>query len=423
VGDNYGTEIQGIVAATKAVLNFLGDAFIQFPQNISAVIKIGIAEAHNLIRETKIQIAELRLAWNEWTGDDEEAAQLKTQLEQLNAMDDRLDEFKKKYIKGVFEQRDAAIKSFNEQIAAANALGDAKRQAAANDINFDIGQFGVEAANDPTADLPDVKDSELETLRERYASKEEQLLLHLNKQQELIDNSYAQQKISESEFLSLSKAANQEYFDGLQNYQASRNRMLLSASQNTFNSLAGIVEGFGGKQSKAFKVLFAISKGFAIAQSVMNMSTAISNALALPFPSNIPAMAKAAAAGASLIANIRGAQIQGQAHAGLNKNTQEGTWWLRRDEMVLNPEQAINLQRLNEAVANSGTGNAGGGLGRQTVIHSSPVINIDARNAMPGMEQKIRAEVEQALAQYNAELMEDFASGGQRAQMLSGAAA
>ena len=94
--------------------------------------------------------------------------------------------------------------------------------------------------------------------------------------------------------------------------------------------------------------MFAVSKAFAIAQGVMNLSTAISNAAALPWPANIPAMAAAAATGASLVASIKGTQMKGQAHDGISRVPagNEGTWMLRKDEMVLNPTQRDNFEYL-----------------------------------------------------------------------------
>lgn len=91
--------------------------------------------------------------------------------------------------------------------------------------------------------------------------------------------------------------------------------------------------------------MFAVSKGFAIAQGVLNLSTAISNAFALPFPSNIPAMGIAATEGARLLTTIKGTSYQGQAHDGIGRvpAANEGTWMLRRDEMVLNPASATTL--------------------------------------------------------------------------------
>lgn len=86
---------------------------------------------------------------------------------------------------------------------------------------------------------------------------------------------------------------------------------LLGASSDFFGQMAGLVGDYAGDSSSAYKALFAVSKGFSIAQAGMNMFMAISNAAALPWPANIPAMAVAAAQGANLISQIKGSNYGG----------------------------------------------------------------------------------------------------------------
>jgi len=182
--------------------------------------------------------------------------------------------------------------------------------------------------------------------------------------------------------------------------------------------LAGLAKTFGGEQSTAYKAMYAVQKGFAIAQGILNLTTAISNASALPFPANIPAMAQAAATGASLVSTLKGAQYQGQAHDGLARvpNSNEGTYLLRKDEMVLNPKQRENFEQVVENTS-------GGASAAGNVYNFNPQINIDATNATPGMEDKINQQVNNALKEFDGELRRDFSNNGMRAQMLSGRAA
>ncbi|EPN4473862.1 tape measure protein [Yersinia enterocolitica] len=75
---------------------------------------------------------------------------------------------------------------------------------------------------------------------------------------------------------------------------------ILGAASQGFDGIAGIIDASGGQASSAYKMLFGISKGFAVAQAALNMQTAISNAMALPWPANIPAIAQATAAGGQI---------------------------------------------------------------------------------------------------------------------------
>lgn len=107
--------------------------------------------------------------------------------------------------------------------------------------------------------------------------------------------------------------------------------------------------------------------------------------------------------------------MQGQAHGGLDKNVREGTWWLRNDEMVLNPQQRRSFESM---VASNDSRAPGGRSGGSRVFYITN--NIDATNAVPGMEEKIRESVEMAQLQWQAQLREDFSNGGELSQSLSG---
>ena len=81
--------------------------------------------------------------------------------------------------------------------------------------------------------------------------------------------------------------------------------MMLGGFQSGFEGLANIVARGAGESSSAYKALFAVSKGFAIAQAGLNLQLAISNAMASgPFPWNLANMAQVAAAGGQVISAI-----------------------------------------------------------------------------------------------------------------------
>lgn len=88
--------------------------------------------------------------------------------------------------------------------------------------------------------------------------------------------------------------------------------MMLGGFQSGFEGLANIVARGAGESSSAYKALFAVSKGFAIAQAGLNLQLAISNAMASgPFPWNLANMAQVAAAGGQVISAIGGASYGG----------------------------------------------------------------------------------------------------------------
>ena len=84
-----------------------------------------------------------------------------------------------------------------------------------------------------------------------------------------------------------------------------------------FSEMSEIVGSFAGKQSAAYKVMFGIEKGFAIAKSVLAIQTAMASATAsLPFPQNLPVIAQIAMEGAKIISTIKSITSAGFAEGG-----------------------------------------------------------------------------------------------------------
>ncbi|KLV09570.1 hypothetical protein ABT56_00325 [Photobacterium aquae] len=126
-----------------------------------------------------------------------------------------------------------------------------------------------------------------------------------------------------------------------------RNNLVLNSSADMADGLAGIAKSVAGEQSNAYRLMFAVSKAFVVAKAGLNLGMALSEASAAqPWYMAIPAMAKAAAEGAKIASVISGSNYQGQAHDGIDRvpAQNEGTWMLRKDEMVLNPKQADNFR-------------------------------------------------------------------------------
>ena len=92
-------------------------------------------------------------------------------------------------------------------------------------------------------------------------------------------------------------------------YTALQNQV--SSASSAFGSIADITQNFAGKQSGIYRAMFAVSKGFAIAESIIKIQQGIANAAALPFPANIPAMATVAASTANIVSTISGTSFGG----------------------------------------------------------------------------------------------------------------
>jgi len=93
--------------------------------------------------------------------------------------------------------------------------------------------------------------------------------------------------------------------------ELARNTMLLQQGQAMFSGLAGLAKTFGGEQSSAYKKLFAASQAFGIATATMNMYTGISEGVKLGWPAMIPAIALATLEGTAAISGITSQNFSG----------------------------------------------------------------------------------------------------------------
>lgn len=115
-------------------------------------------------------------------------------------------------------------------------------------------------------------------------------------------------------------------------------QLQLNYGEKITGSLADMFGSMRGEQSKAYRVMFAASKAFAIAQSGISILQGIAQAAANPWPLNLVAMATVAASTASLIGNIRSINDAGFKTGGYTGNggTSDVAGVVHGQEYVLN---------------------------------------------------------------------------------------
>lgn len=159
------------------------------------------------------------------------------------------------------------------------------------------------------------------------------------------------------ERLALERANNEKLQQDQMQLAATR----LQQTASLFGSLAEITSAFGGKQSRLSQALFAANKAASIANAIINIQAGISKAASLGFPAGIPAMASVAAATAGIVSTIRGTNLQGMAHDGIDSIPREGTWLLDTGERVVDSRTNADLKQY------LGQANRGGGGGPVSV--------------------------------------------------------
>ncbi|MFK7400246.1 tape measure protein [Acinetobacter baumannii] len=99
-------------------------------------------------------------------------------------------------------------------------------------------------------------------------------------------------------------------------YQQDRLNTQIAFGGQMMGSLTSMFGSMFGEQSKAYKIMFAADKAYAIAAAGIAIQQNIAAASEAGFPRNIPLIAGAVAQGASIIANIRAIKYQGFADGG-----------------------------------------------------------------------------------------------------------
>lgn len=151
----------------------------------------------------------------------------------------------------------------------------------------------------------------------------------------------------------------------LQNYQT-----FMGGIGRVMGQVTSIMQQ-SGKDSEA---LFYMSQAIAIANAVINTELAASKALAyvenMTLPQALASQAAIRTVGYASVGLIAGQTIAGMAHDGINRvpAANEGTWLLKKDEMVLNTEQADSfrwmvammqqMKTMHAAVATAAYGSA-----------------------------------------------------------------
>ncbi len=140
-------------------------------------------------------------------------------------------------------------------------------------------------------------DTQLEELQEYYDARKELIL----------DNA----ELTEEARTELEVALTEERLAAIQTLEDERNALVKESAQSMADSLTSIASDLAGEQSETYKAMFAVSKAFAIADSIVAIQTGIAEAAANPWPANLAAMASVAAATASIVSTISSTEFSG----------------------------------------------------------------------------------------------------------------
>ena len=189
----------------------------------------------------------------------------------------------------------------NRQLAIANALQAEEKQT---NLNTAVQQWGsINAELTGTTDQFNLE-------KERFD--------RLDKSQALFDAELAMA----GENYALKEQAYQAHVDRMSaienTYSVSSMQLQLSYGESITGSMADMFKSMGGEQSKGYRVMYAISRGFAASQAAVSLVTNIAKASEIGFPQNIPMIAGAIGQGATIVSMLSGLkEPQGYATGGL----------------------------------------------------------------------------------------------------------
>lgn len=130
-------------------------------------------------------------------------------------------------------------------------------------------------------------------------------------QLQALQEAFEQRLIAEEEFEARRREVIRASEEEIQDIRRRGIAATLSITSDAFGTLGDVARKYVGEQSAAFQALFAISKAFAVAESVVKIQAALANALVAPFPQNLVNYAQVAALGAQIISTAAGANFAG----------------------------------------------------------------------------------------------------------------
>lgn len=192
----------------------------------------------------------------------------------------------------------------------------------------------------------------------------------------VIQQAREQDLINEQQYQDMKTQIQQAGEQARMNLANANYSLLLQSSADFLGQMAAGLAQSKGEQSNAYKAMFALSKAFSIAQASINLWTAVSQAMALPFPANIPFIAQALAYGTSVLGSIQSVAATGFATGGYVKGPGTGqsdsiNARLSNGEFV-STKQATSRYRSTLEAMNRGTYTPGseGGSSPNIQVHN-----------------------------------------------------
>lgn len=253
---------------------------------------------------------------------------------------------------------------------------------------------------------------EQEVLNNDYATKEQLLREHWERKRQIIlENS----QLTEEQRSKLEEELTKKRDEQLRKLERDKVSYIVNTSGQMFGDLAGLAKTFAGEQSGIYKVMFAASKAFAIADSIMKIQQGIANAAAMPWPANLGAIASTVAATAGIVNTISSTQMKGFRQGGYtgNKGVNDVAGVVHGREFVFDAESTSrigkdNLESLRKGGLPSNIGKGGAANVSIVVNNNAPNVEVETKTQMVDDELKVEFIVQQAKQEIATEIRSGY---------------
>lgn len=268
------------------------------------------------------------------------------------------------------EQQIAKVEELERKAAGGGTGAAAARRRQRAEIELNGARALLEELKATQADLTQAEKIESEN-RIKAARGEQEKKLEI--QREAITKEIAEEEKRLERMLTLEMEANERRKLETEERNAfirESNRQLAQDTQEAYMTLSGAMVGASsdiasalakssGEQSKAYRLAFAVAKGFAVANASLNFGTALMQAMADPtaltLPQKLANYSAVAATGGTLLSTIAGVKYNGGRHQGGSVGGNDAVMVGERGPELFVPNQSGSIVNNNQ-LNNMGSG-------------------------------------------------------------------
>lgn len=195
------------------------------------------------------------------------------------------------------------------------------------------------------------------------------------------------------------RRAHEQYSDNLREIQYAQRQMVLATASTMFGDMTTMAQQFAGEQSGVYQAMFAASKAFAIAESIVKIQQGIAAAASMPWPTNLAAIASVVAATANIVSTIRSVKLTFGGERAEGGPVSAGRAFLVGEE---GPE--LFVPKSNGGIIPNDMLQGGSGRGVNVVINNYTDARPEVREREEGGERTVEVIIQRVKTEIGSEI-------------------